>query len=119
MHNHFARAALCLVCGLVFSEPSTGVVLGYVTGNDYLALPDEARMGWLIGALDGMMAESIALEKDSNGPWLGRCVRSFDNSQIKAIFEKQLAANPESWHAPAAMILRGRLWEVCNSKTGA
>jgi hypothetical protein len=95
--------------------PSSAVVLGYITGNDYMKLSNEQRTGWLVGALDGMMAESIAVTNDPSGPWLGRCVGKMETSQVQAIFEQELTAKPEGWHAPAAIILRARLFAVCKS----
>lgn len=94
---------------------SSAVVLGYVTGSDDMKLGSEQRMNWLIGALDGMMAESAAVTKNAKGPWVGRCVGNMENSQVRTIFERELAAKPESWHAPAAFILRASLQAACKS----
>lgn len=107
-------AVIAVTVGLM-PQRSSAVVLGYVTGKDYMKLSSEQRMGWLVGALDGMMAESVAVTKDANGPWLGRCVGKMQNSEVQAIFEKEIAANPDSWHAPAAFILRASLHTTCRS----
>lgn len=96
--------------------PAQAIILGYVTGNDYLKLDDNARLGWLIGAMDGIMAESTLIKKDAQGPWLGRCIDGLDTQQIKAIFEKELSENPEGWHAPAALIFRGKMKDFCRGK---
>lgn len=107
--------AIVAVAAGIVPQQSLAIVLGYLTGNDYMRLSGERRRDWLIGALDGMMAESVAVTKDPGGPWIGRCVGKMDNSQAQAIFEKEMAAKPESWHAPAAFILRASLHASCNS----
>lgn len=99
---------------LMISLDANAIVLGYVTGNDYLNMSEESRKNWLVGVMDGVMAESIALVKDTNGPWLGRCVARYEMQQLKAIFEKELSSNPEGRHAPAAIIFRSRIAAFCN-----
>ena len=94
--------------------PTHAVILGYVTGNDYLKLNQHDRMSWLVGAMDGIMAESAIIKKDKDDPWLGRCIRGLELEQIKAMFEKELSENPESWHAPAAFIFRDMMKEFCD-----
>ena len=58
--------------------------------------------------IDGIMAESTFKDKSRTGSWLGRCIARYDFEQLKAIFEKELNNNPESWHVPAALILKKR-----------
>lgn len=102
---------------LLFASSSAHAIsLGYVTGNDYLKLDENSRLSWLVGAMDGIMAESAMIEKDSKGPWLGRCINGLDTQQIKAIFEKELNNNPEGWHAPAAFIFRVKMEKYCKGK---
>lgn len=111
----YSKALFTLLLFLT-ALPVHAVTLGYVTGNDYLKWDDNTRMGWLIGATDGIMAESFLIKKDDNGPWLGRCVDGLTKEQIKAIFEKELSDNPESWHAPAALIFRGKMQDFCKGR---
>jgi hypothetical protein len=85
-----------------------GIILGYQTGNDYLKMDEESRKWWIVGALDGIMAEAIYTKNNDvkKTTWLERCVEGISLEQIKAMFEKELKENPEGWHAPAAVILR-------------
>lgn len=104
---------------LVFAGSSLaqdGITLGYVMGNDYLKLSELERTSWVVGAMDGIMSEAAALSKDPKGPWLGRCVKGVPTSQIKAMFEQELQAHPDSWHVPAAFIFRARLSTFCKSR---
>lgn len=114
------HAVLLLACTLLttmlpLSLPAEGIVLGYLTGNAYQALDDGARMGWLVGVMDGIMAEDFTINSPPGGPWLGKCVEELDKEQLKAIFEKELQAKPQAWHAPAALIFRATLSRFCGA----
>lgn len=100
---------------LLLSINAGAVVLGYVTGNDYLKMDEATRTDWLVGVADGIMAESLFSDSQSE-PWLGQCVKTHELRQLKAIFEKELSNKPESWHAPAALIFRTRIQEFCGAK---
>jgi len=99
----------------VFVQPAYSVTMGYTTGTEYFKFNEKSRIDWLIGAMDGIMAEStyINISKAERGTWLGRCIEGLEFEQIKAIFEKELNTKPEEWHAPAALILRGTLARFC------
>jgi len=110
------RIAVMTVFMLIPALPAQAIILGYITGNEYLKLDDNEKLGWLIGVMDGIMAESIYIKKDGQGPWLGRCIDGLDTQQIKAIFEKKLRENPGEWHAPAALIFRGNMKDFCKGR---
>ena len=104
---------------LMFSSASIaegGITLGYVTGNSYLKLSESERTSWVIGTMDGIMAESALTTKDLKGPWFGRCIQGLPVSQIKAMFEQELQSHPDSWHAPAAFAFRDRFITFCQSR---
>lgn len=94
-----------------------GVMLGYITGNDYMALSIKERQIWVIGVADGIMAEGIESAKAAEGPWLGRCLRGIPGSQLVAILEKDLRDRPDSWHAPAALVFRGTMQKFCKGRS--
>jgi|TARA_B100001964_G_scaffold206636_1_gene237877 hypothetical protein len=96
--------------------PVHAVILCYTTGSEYIEMDDNDRLAWLVGAMDGIMAESTMIKKDDNGPWLGRCINGLTIQQIKAMFEKELNENPEAWHGPAAFILRNKMQKFCKGK---
>ena len=95
-----------------------GIILGYKTGNEYLKMDEESRKCWLVGALDGIMAEAVHTKNNNvkQTTWLGRCIEGIDFEQIKAMFEKELRENPEGWHAPAALILWKKMQEFCKER---
>ena len=110
------RTALLMILLFLPITNTQAIILGYITGNDYLRLDDNARLGWLVGVMDGIMADSTMVEKDEKGPWLGRCIDGLSIQQIKAIFEKELNRNPEGWHAPAALSFIGKMREFCKGR---
>lgn len=114
--TRFKFLALLILGATATSSGAFAATLGYVTGNTYLTLDDNSRMGWLIGAMDGIMAEDFSANSRPNEPWLGNCINGFSKEQIKAIFEKELQAKPEAWHAPAALIFRGQLFKFCAAR---
>lgn len=92
--------------------------LGFTTGNIYMNMDELNKMIWVTGAVDGIIAEAFMSKHNpeeikGKEPWLASCTRNMTPLQIKAIFEKELSANPENWHVPAALILRSKLHEMC------
>ena len=126
-----SRAASFLILPLLFSNVVFAVPLGYITGNRYLALPENERLHWFLGVMDGLMAEdfnsesSRASRKEKVGVgagvdtdwydllWTARCAERYPIEQLKAIFEKELKENPSSWHAPAAYVARQKIYQIC------
>lgn len=102
----------------VFVQPAYSVTMGYTTGTEYVKFSERSRIDWVRGAMDGIMAESTYtnISKAEQGTWLGRCIEGLEFEQIKAIFEKELNARPEGWHAPAALSLRGTLAKFCSNR---
>jgi len=59
------------------------------------------------------------LERTAPDPyrlWTARCAARHPIAQLKAVFEKELQDKPDSWHAPAAYIARGKIYEMCKKK---
>lgn len=101
---------------LLLSTTANAIVLGFITGSDYVKMDRQSQYSWVYGAMDGIMAESVSANFDPLGPWLGQCISKHDFEQLKVIFEKELNGNPESWHAPAALVLQSSLNKFCSSK---
>lgn len=101
---------------LLLSMNANAVILGYITGSDYVKMNSQAKSNWIVGVMDGIMAESLSSKSDALGPWLGRCVKKHDMQQLKAVFEKKLNNNPESWHIPAALVYQSTIKEFCNDE---
>lgn len=111
---------------VVLSETANAIALGYITGNDYLKLSKQEQIHWFVGVIDGLTAEQIfspnsrttsTTEDEKNDPldppWISKCMSQFPIEQLHAIFEKELKAEPERWHVPAALVARSSLKEMC------
>jgi len=109
-----ARCTFLLL--LLLTSNANAVILGFITGSDYVKMDRPSQYTWVYGAMDGIIAESIVADKDALGPWLGKCISEYDFEQLKAIFEKELNSKPESWHVPAAIVLQSTLKEFCGNK---
>jgi|WetSurMetagenome_2_1015567.scaffolds.fasta_scaffold1004639_1 hypothetical protein len=114
---------MSLLCTVAYSD--SGVTLGYVTGNDYMKMDENSKTNWLIGVMDGIMAEDLLSQSHSPSsdkkekikePWLGRCIKGIPISHIKAMFEKELKDNPDGWHAPAALVFKKKFKQFCEKR---
>lgn len=105
---------------MVFALPcvysSEGVTLGYLTGNGYMSLSKDDRTSWAMGVADGIMAEAAMAAKSLDGSWLGKCLRGIPSSQLQAMIDNYITNDPQSWQAPAAFIVRGKLAEFCKTR---
>jgi hypothetical protein len=113
---------------VVLSEIANAVAIGYTSGNEYLKLSEQEKIYWFVGVIDGLAAEQLLSPKNSPGSknsdgkddlsdslWISECISRFPIEQLHAIFEKELKDNPESWHAPAALVARSRFEKMCGA----
>jgi hypothetical protein len=108
--------AILSILFLLLSMNANAVILGYITGSDYVKMNSQEKSSWVVGVMDEIMAESFSSKSDSRGPWLGRCVKKHDMQQLKAVFEKELNNNPEGWHVPAAIVYQSTIKNFCNTE---
>jgi hypothetical protein len=103
-----ARRICAAVAGLAISVQSHAI-----TGIEYRELNPVQRTAWVVGALDGfMVAQLSATNKE---PELSKCLAGVHPTQIHAMFEKELEADPRIWHFPAAFQLFQTLNGFCKS----
>lgn len=132
--SRVSRLITAFLLPLILMESSFAAPLGYITGNDYWKFSEQERTVWFIGFMDGLMAEDNLSESrravfkndtdremNTEGYWLdrlwtARCAERHPISQLKAVFEKELRDKPDAWHAPAAFIARGRIYEMCKKQ---
>jgi hypothetical protein len=110
------KIAFLIISFMSCAQAQDGVALGYITGNSYLKFSKVESNAWVVGVMDGIMAENFSIKKDQNGSWLGRCIEGIPIEQIKAMFEQELQSKPEVWHAPAALVFRSRLEKFCQGR---
>lgn len=128
-----SRLTTAFLLALVLTESSLAVPLGYVSGNNYLEFSEQERTVWFMGFMDGLMAEDfhskpqVTFKDDANLDmrgedywldrlWTSRCAARHPITQLKAVFEKELNDRPDTWHAPASFIARGKIYEMCKKK---
>ena len=48
---------MTLLCTVALSDD--GITLGFITGNNYIKVDENSKFGWIVGVMDGIMAEDI------------------------------------------------------------
>ena len=99
MLRNVVLALLLVSCSVAAaSEPIFTIKAGFLTGNQYRLLSQEARRTYAMGLLDGIfLAPFFGAKKETLG-WLERCATGMNDEQIAAIFDKYLRDNPGRWH---------------------
>ena len=99
MLRNVVLAFLLVSCSIAAaSEPAVNIKHGFLTGNAYRALSQEARRAYAMGSIDGMFLAPFFGAKKEKLSWLERCATSMTDEQIAAIFDKYLRDNPGRWH---------------------
>ena len=83
-----------------------------LTGNEYNKLKNNERIIWIIGVTDGLITEHLMATLEQ--PPLAKCLGELEWEQMRAIFEKNLNANPERWHFPASFSFNQTFKKYCN-----
>ena len=67
-----------IILFFLFANVSLAVKLGYITGNKYQELSEADQTTWVVGVLDGIIAEDTFKRKsgDASIPWLSNCYDS-------------------------------------------
>jgi hypothetical protein len=89
--------------GSVVADPANApphYVVFFVSAEAYKNMPDEQRLAYISGWLDGRLnagafgnAKTIVALRD--------CTKGKTNTQIAAIVDKYVASHPEDWHLAA------------------
>lgn len=86
-----------------------------ITGTEYRNLDETRRLSWVVGVIDGILTTQLSLT-NVDEPELSKCLAGKHPTQIKAIFEKALEANPWGWHFPAAFQFLDTIQDFCSIK---
>jgi len=100
-----------IFCSSIYAEIS--VPEGFWKGNDWRASDDEARTGYAMGIIDGIILASAIERSGSSLAWVSPCTKGMRNDQIRAIIQKELDKNPEKRHLPMNIITYKALRNVC------
>src|SRR5437870_12572295 len=86
---------------------------GFLTGQEFLDLPEEAQRAYVMGYVDGLR-ESVTFGADEGKVGaLHDCLGGMKASQITAIVTKYLREHPEKWHWDAKLIADSALLNAC------
>lgn len=96
----------------------TFVVTSFLSGNNYLHTPENERLFYLMGVIDGIRV-SPAFDFSENGEAKGivdtidTCTRDMSTTQLDAIVLKYLKDNPELWHRHLNMLIFDAVYFTC------
>ena len=94
--------ALLLIVIPSAAYPKDDVVIksGFVTGNQYRALPEDERRKYAMGVVDGAFLAPFFGAPKPELLWMETCLTRMQDGQIVAILDKYLSENPVRWHEP-------------------
>ena len=86
---------------------------GFITGNEYLRLPDVNKLHYVMGVVDGIfLAPFFGAPKDKMD-WIEKFLVNMTDSQVTAIINKYLQENPQRWHESMNVIIYSAFREAC------
>lgn len=89
------------------------IAQGFVTITQWRALPQNARMLYVLGVIDGMKFSPLLANGAAKTTKLVNCTSRMDGDQILAIAQKHLDAKPEQWHEAAHYHIFGAFSDAC------
>ncbi len=101
----------------VFAYSAEGVLVhnGFITGNEFLEIPDHNREHYVMGLVDGFFLAPLIGGTEKRTSELGKCTEGMSSTQLVAILNKQLQNNPEDWHLSAHISMYKALIKLCPS----
>jgi hypothetical protein len=114
----FVVKSVVVGCALLASTPAFAL-----TGNDWRARSDLARLGYVAGVVDtwNTLDRAQYFSEVSSGVVLVHtelmpCVREMTYGQISAIVENYMSRHPAKWHYLMPSLVWGAMDEVCSEK---
>jgi len=87
-------------------------VLAFITGDEYLAMPENIfKMFYVYGLSDMYSYFIFRYHPEIYPDFIGK-IKRMTVQQITAIFDKYLEEHPEEWHFSAANIFDNVMWET-------
>lgn len=85
----------------------------FATAKVFIALPEDDRVTYATGLMDGFYAAEMFRGDGSVVERLRVCTKPMDSKQITAIITKYIKDHPESWHMPASVEAHNALNDAC------
>jgi hypothetical protein len=106
---------LLLISTSLFAKDQEPVLIqdGFVSGNIYIAMSVDEKTSYVMGVVDGLLLSPFLKAPETELEKLKKCLYGMENTQIVAIADKFLAANPERWHQSMHTTFWGALYAAC------
>jgi hypothetical protein len=85
----------------------------FVTAKVFIALPEDDRVTYTTGLMDGFYAAEAFRADGAIVERLRLCTKPMDSKQITAIISKYIQAHPETWHLSASIETYNALNTAC------
>lgn len=116
MNIKHGMAGLALAVVAMYAHAAGFYITSYLNGNNYERLSPDARLIYVAGAIDGMVAGAINGGGTRWGEQLGRCVTNMQNAQLMAIIDKYLADNPANWDMQMNLLITNAMLAACTQR---
>jgi hypothetical protein len=105
-HALMGLAFVCLSTSALADAKSDDVLQQSVSGSDYENWNAYSRMGYVEGAVDGLINGADASGDYPRASQLGRCIKGMSMQQLVAIVDKYMSDHPTQWdnHGMGALI---------------
>jgi hypothetical protein len=91
---------------------------GFITGEQYLKMPDTDKRSYVIGLTDGILLSPLFNSEGERPFWFENCAVGMTAHQVAAIFTKYLEDDPKLWNQYANTVffkamLEAAMKEAC------
>jgi hypothetical protein len=120
MKTTLVLCVFCLaICGTQAKSQRTYTIpTRFATAKVFIALPEDDRVTYTTGLMDGFYAAEMFRADGSVVERLAVCTKPMDSKQITAIITKYIQDHPESWHLPASVEAYNALNGACPGLMG-
>jgi hypothetical protein len=99
--------------GSVSRAEGVWVPKAFMSGQQYLALPESRRSAYVMGLVDGIFIGPLFGASEARIKALQSCLQEHNSVQIAAILSKYIQDQPERWHDGAHALFYSRMVELC------
>ncbi|TPG51038.1 hypothetical protein EAH75_06480 [Rhodanobacter glycinis] len=111
------RRVLLLLALLAITGPAPAqtyeIKTGFVTGQAYLQMTQPQRSAYAMGVVDGMFLSPFFGAPKVKVTWLETCVTGMPDSQLVAVLDQYVRANPVRWHESMHTLAFSALKQAC------
>lgn len=104
---------MCFVSPASFAEPSFEIKTGFLSGQNYLEMPAAQRGSYAIGLVEGMFLSPFFEAQKSKLLWLEQCTTGMNDTQLRAVLDQFVHANPARWHESMHTLGYSALKQAC------